>query len=559
MPDIDMELTCGKYPEDLVTIFNETLDGFTRDIDNERWFSLKRPLLCPRIIPGVYYYVQIDNGEDTNGIDEFTTIFAEVDDYGVPYLKLDGRTKSFVIYSISPEYAANAFGYTMFMSSDTSANSTSHKVVIKVAKFGDPIYQYENAYLTAPGWDMCEENDKLYLEDGQRYLCLFGEQAVVGKAFKYTIYGSDEVIFLGNPTALDRLIGQEGDLSTPNTGDEWFLYQMAEEGSSYGMQYGSELLWSEAKGLTIYKLHDTISNCDSYQDDGSIIVHDLVFYGPAYSAPSSPVAPKFLAEWFMYLDDMGSASDLYFVELVEGKTYTVNVSDMTYTGVAKKATYTDSGFEFVYVGTAGLGPQNDAEWEPDMPDFCLTYVPEYLQTPGDTSTAVSINELYVVGMASEEVTVAVYEEKVSSDTDDPAVPDPEPAPDADYTFTVELIDGFTPTADFPLIRAKDVLMPDGTRLSDLENEPPSYELMGKSTRLEPEKYYVFGEVSSLDLTLILPADGRVHEHCFEFQPSDSFTSLTITPEPVWATTPQFIPGKTCQVSIMRGIGVIVCA
>jgi hypothetical protein len=43
---------------------------------------------------------------------------------------------------------------------------------------------------------------------------------------------------------------------------------------------------------------------------------------------------------------------------------------------------------------------------------------------------------------------------------------------AEYKGTVELISGITPknNGDFPLVNAKDVQMPDGSRLSDLESK-----------------------------------------------------------------------------------------
>lgn len=89
----------------------------------------------------------------------------------------------------------------------------------------------------------------------------------------------------------------------------------------------------------------------------------------------------------------------------------------------------------------------------------------------------------------------------------------------------------------------------------------SYPIETSGTVLQPETYYVFGEVSSLTVSLAEQNDGKVHEYCFEFKPSASFKegSLSITPKPTWANQLQFVEGKTCQVSIMRGIGVMVCA
>lgn len=110
--------------------------------------------------------------------------------------------------------------------------------------------------------------------------------------------------------------------------------------------------------------------------------------------------------------------------------------------------------------------------------------------------------------------------------------------------------------DYPLVDASDVEMPDGTRLSELS---VSYPLSEAATELNPEKYYVFGEVDSLAVTLAEVDDGKIHEYCFEFIPTEDFTELAITPEPRWAREPQYPTGKTCQVSIVRGVGVMVSA
>lgn len=109
---------------------------------------------------------------------------------------------------------------------------------------------------------------------------------------------------------------------------------------------------------------------------------------------------------------------------------------------------------------------------------------------------------------------------------------------------------------FPVVEAADVEMPDGSRLSDLS---VSYPVVDGETELQPEQYYVFGEVDSLSVTLAEVDDGKAHEYCFEFVPAGNFTQLTVTPAPAWVSQPQYPAGKTCQVSILRGIGVMICA
>lgn len=87
----------------------------------------------------------------------------------------------------------------------------------------------------------------------------------------------------------------------------------------------------------------------------------------------------------------------------------------------------------------------------------------------------------------------------------------------------------------------------------------TYPIVTGTTQLLPERYHAFGEVGSLNLELVEINDGNAHEYFFEFIPSNDFTGLTITPAPTWVSDPQYPAGKTCQVSILRGIGVMICA
>lgn len=77
--------------------------------------------------------------------------------------------------------------------------------------------------------------------------------------------------------------------------------------------------------------------------------------------------------------------------------------------------------------------------------------------------------------------------------------------------------------------------------------------------IEPETYTAFGKVDSLEVNLLQKNDELVHEYTFEFIPSENFTGLTVTPEVKWVSTPVFPPGKTCQISVMRGVGILVYA
>ena len=80
-----------------------------------------------------------------------------------------------------------------------------------------------------------------------------------------------------------------------------------------------------------------------------------------------------------------------------------------------------------------------------------------------------------------------------------------------------------------------------------------------SATIEPDQYYVFGTVDSLVVLLQDVDDGFTHEYCFEFTAADEFYGMSITPAPKWVDEPSIESNKTYQVSILRGIGVIIGA
>lgn len=126
-------------------------------------------------------------------------------------------------------------------------------------------------------------------------------------------------------------------------------------------------------------------------------------------------------------------------------------------------------------------------------------------------------------------------------------------------MAIELIDKIKPknNGGFVMVDAEDVAMPDGTRLSECEFG--CYKVVEGATVIEPNKYYVFGEVSNLTVTLTEADKNMTNEYCFEFIATDDFDNLTIIPEPKWVVEPSIGKGRTHQVSILRGIGVMVCA
>lgn len=78
-----------------------------------------------------------------------------------------------------------------------------------------------------------------------------------------------------------------------------------------------------------------------------------------------------------------------------------------------------------------------------------------------------------------------------------------------------------------------------------------------SAEIAPNTYYKWGEIAALSITLAEPADATItNEYCFEFASGETATTLTVPGTVKWVQEPIIEAGKTYQVSILNGIGVI---
>ena len=76
--------------------------------------------------------------------------------------------------------------------------------------------------------------------------------------------------------------------------------------------------------------------------------------------------------------------------------------------------------------------------------------------------------------------------------------------------------------------------------------------------IDPNKYYTFGEVASLNITLTTPSDNTIYnEYMFEFDSGTTPTSLILPNTVSWVETPTIEASKTYQVSIVNNIALIV--
>ena len=92
----------------------------------------------------------------------------------------------------------------------------------------------------------------------------------------------------------------------------------------------------------------------------------------------------------------------------------------------------------------------------------------------------------------------------------------------------------------------------------LKPEIPVVSTQETTLTLDPNKFYSFGEVGSLTLTLNTPADATIYnEYMFEFDSGTTPTTLNLPNTVTFPSTPTIEANKTYQVSILNNIGLIV--
>lgn len=92
----------------------------------------------------------------------------------------------------------------------------------------------------------------------------------------------------------------------------------------------------------------------------------------------------------------------------------------------------------------------------------------------------------------------------------------------------------------------------------LKPEIPVVSTPETTLAIDPNKFYSFGEVGSLTLTLNTPADATIYnEYMFEFDSGTTPTSLTLPNTVKWQETPTIEASKTYQCSIVNNIGILL--
>lgn len=127
-----------------------------------------------------------------------------------------------------------------------------------------------------------------------------------------------------------------------------------------------------------------------------------------------------------------------------------------------------------------------------------------------------------------------------------SIPDKLPNPNA-LTFTGAVsaeYDGSAPVS---------VEIPSGGR----SGAYPVVDMTSATAELAPNTYYKWGEIAALSITLADPTDATItNEYCFEFTSGETAATLTVPSDIKWVQEPTIEAGKTYQVSILNGIGVI---
>lgn len=95
-----------------------------------------------------------------------------------------------------------------------------------------------------------------------------------------------------------------------------------------------------------------------------------------------------------------------------------------------------------------------------------------------------------------------------------------------------------------------------TELSSKANKVPVENVSENTKELQPNKYYIFGEMETLTLTLAAGEENKLSEYMFEFTSGTTPTTLTLPESVKWMGNNTIEASKTYQVSIVNNIAVL---
>lgn len=95
-----------------------------------------------------------------------------------------------------------------------------------------------------------------------------------------------------------------------------------------------------------------------------------------------------------------------------------------------------------------------------------------------------------------------------------------------------------------------------TELSSKANKVSVENVSENTKELQPNKYYIFGEMETLTLTLAAGEENKLSEYMFEFTSGTTPTTLTLPESVKWIGGNTIEASKTYQVSIVNNIAVL---
>lgn len=87
--------------------------------------------------------------------------------------------------------------------------------------------------------------------------------------------------------------------------------------------------------------------------------------------------------------------------------------------------------------------------------------------------------------------------------------------------------------------------------------PPVIAMTDTTAQLEPNNMYIWGEVTSLNITLTAPTDNtRLNEYMLQFACGNTPAAVTLPSAIKWITETNIEPNKTYQISIINNLAVM---
>lgn len=95
--------------------------------------------------------------------------------------------------------------------------------------------------------------------------------------------------------------------------------------------------------------------------------------------------------------------------------------------------------------------------------------------------------------------------------------------------------------------------------SQTDSQTPIVEMTSTTATLETGKFYKWGEVASLNISLATPQSGKLPIYAFKFTSGKTATTLTINGTVTWITGGTTLEAnKTYEINICDGLGVMAC-